>query len=443
MKHIITAIMMSVCCIFSAAFAQAPSVVTSTARIIRVDDIAQLPQSSMVNKVPQSCTGVLVSAEGHVFTADALVRAGDSSSGVEYLVLFPMYKGDNVYAVHAYMARSQAVSTDNNLLVLKINKENLPSYISVVDQTAKNSQDIINIGYPDAIAKAMTFEDRGRINAALREICVNVKLRGTAELVVTNENQDNAQLMQYVTPQMDKGHIIRTTSQQGTRTEIQHQTNIDRGSEGSPLLDAASHRVIGITTSVISGLNPYNNAQSSATIIAFAKTFNIKLAGGSLISNDSPWLYYAIGGAAILLVLLVSILVVVNKKNKNEVVQAPSSVGMSVNAQSPREVSETVVLPHVLFELLSENGEQYQVTSEMIQRGVRIGRGTSCELRFTHPTVSANHATLTAYAGRAAITDVGSTGGTKVNGKSLPLNQPHTLHRGDTLILGACRVNVR
>ena len=333
------------------------------------------------------------------------------------------------------------MSTDNNLLVLKINKENLPSYVSVSEQPVKNGQDIINIGYPDAIAKAMTFEDRGRVNAALREICVNVKLRSTAELTVTNENQDNAQLMQYVTPQMDKGHIIRTTSQQGTRTEIQHQTNIDAGSEGSPLVDASSHRMVGITTSVISGLNPYNNAQSSDTIFAFAKTYNIKLAGGFLNTSSNNVLYYAIGGAVLLIVIVLIVLICVNKKSKAAV---PSSVGVTVNPPSQGSVPETVLAPsNMLFELVSELGESYPVTADMVQRGVRVGRGTSCELRFSHPTVSANHATLTSHSGRAAITDVGSRGGTKVNGVALPLHQPKTLHRGDVLTLGACRVNVK
>ena len=114
-----------------------------------------------------------------------------------------------------------------------------------------------------------------------------------------------------------------------------------------------------------------------------------------------------------------------------------------MNTPGHHEVAETVVVPNILFELVSENGERYQISSDMLQRTMRIGRGNSCDLRFTHPTVSASHATLSSHAGRAAITDIGSSGGTMVNGIKLVLNQPQTLHRGDVIILGGCRINVK
>lgn len=441
MKNILKTAAAVLCLLLPQAFAQSNQVVSSTARIIRVDDISALSEESAINRVPASCTGSLLSSEGHVFTSNKLVKLGDSASGVEYLVLFPIYKNDNVYAVHAYLAHSQAVSEDNHLLVLKINKESLPSPISVSDTDVKNNLDIINIGYPDAIAKAMSFEDRGRVNATLKQICNSVRLRGTAELTVTNENQDNPQLMQYVTPQEDRGHVIRTTSQQGTRTEIQHQTNIDSGSEGSPLIDAGSNRLVGITTSVISGLNPYNNAQSAGTVQAFSKTYNVTLGGGGIAKTvqDPKILPYILAAAGLLLVIIV--LLVVLHSRKKGAPAAGSTVSMSAGSQG--DVAPTVVLPNVLFEFVADSGETYQVTAEMARKGSRIGRGNDCDLKFSHPTVSAKHAILCAENGRAAIADTNSSGGTSVNGIKLAPNTPKTLHRGDVIVLGSCHVHVK
>lgn len=442
MKYILKLVIAAMCFFTHDAFAQSNQVVTSTARIIRVDDIAALSESA-INRVPASCTGSLLSSEGHVFTSNKLVKLGDSASGVEYLVLFPIYKNDNVYAVHAYLAHSQAVSEDNHLLVLKINRENLPVPITVSDGDVKNNLEIINIGYPDAIAKAMSFDDRGKVNATLKQICNSVRLRGTAELTVTNENQDNPQLMQYVTPQEDRGHVIRTTSQQGTRTEIQHQTNIDSGSEGSPLIDAGSNRLVGITTSVISGLNPYNNAQSAGTVQAFSKTYNVSLGGGTIAQKvqDPKMMPYIIAAAVLLLVIIILFLVIHSRKKSDSLPSNGSTVSMPAASQS--DVAPTVVLPNVLFEFVADSGETYQVTAEMARRGSRIGRGNDCDLKFSHPTVSAKHALLCAENGRAAIADTNSSGGTSVNGIKLEPNHPKTLHRGDVIILGSCHVHVK
>lgn len=442
MKYILKLVVAAMCFFSHDAFAQNNQVVSSTARIIRVDDIAALSESA-INRVPASCTGSLLSSEGHVFTSNKLVKLGDSASGVEYLVLFPIYKNDNVYAVHAYLAHSQAVSEDNHLLVLKINKENLPAPVTVSDGDVKNNLDIINIGYPDAIAKAMNFDDRGKINATLKQICNSVRLRATAELTVTNENQDNPQLMQYVTPQEDRGHVIRTTSQQGTRTEIQHQTNIDSGSEGSPLIDSASNRLVGITTSVISGLNPYNNAQSAGTVQAFSKTYNVSLGGGSIAQKvqDSKIMPYIIAAAVLLLAIIILFFVIHSRRKGASLPGGGSTISMSAASQA--NVAPTVVLPNVLFEFVADSGETYQVTAEMARRGSRIGRGNDCDMKFSHPTVSAKHALLCAENGRAAIADTNSSGGTSVNGIKLEPNRPKTLHRGDVIILGSCHVHVK
>lgn len=441
MKNILAFITLTLGLLLPCTFAQSNQLVSSTARIIRVDEIMDTSDNAL-NRTPESCTGALLSAEGHVFTSDKLVHAGDSSSGVEYLVMFPIYKNDNVYAVHAYLGRSQAVSADNHLLVIKINKSELPEPIAISSNEIKNNLDIVNIGYPDAISKGMSFEDRGRINVALKEICTAMRTSGRSTLTLTNEEQDIAQLMQYVTPQEDKGHVIRMTSQQGTRTVIQHRTNIDRGSEGSPLIDSSNNRLAGITTSVIIGENPYNNAQSAGTVHSCATTFNIELNTGSFAAgNKKALIIYGSVGVLVVLIIIV-VIALVCKKPSAKAAETGNTVDAppAVPAAAPAPIAPTV---ECLFELVSETGERHVVTSDMVRRTVRIGRNPECELTFSHATVSGFHAILSRHNGRAAITDTKSTGGTKVNGERLTPEHPKTLHKGDVITLGSCRVNVR
>lgn len=98
---------------------------------------------------------------------------------------------------------------------------------------------------------------------------------------------------------------------------------------------------------------------------------------------------------------------------------------------------------HVLFELRADSGERYGVTSDMVRTSARLGRSRDCELVFRDSTVSAHHARLCYIKGRAGIADSGSSGGTFVNGRRLSANCAVRLHRGDTLVLGRCKLTVR
>ena len=56
--------------------------------------------------------------------------------------------------------------------------------------------------------------------------------------------------------------------------------------------------------------------------------------------------------------------------------------------------------------------------------------------------VSRHHARLARLAGGFAVTDMGSTNGTYVNGHATPYNQPVPLNNGDTLSFGALNTQV-
>ncbi len=67
-----------------------------------------------------------------------------------------------------------------------------------------------------------------------------------------------------------------------------------------------------------------------------------------------------------------------------------------------------------------------------------IGRGSRCDVRIKHPGISAEHAVIRQLSGAATVEDLGSTNGTRVNGKKL--TQMQTLRHGDQIGVGRERL---
>lgn len=67
-----------------------------------------------------------------------------------------------------------------------------------------------------------------------------------------------------------------------------------------------------------------------------------------------------------------------------------------------------------------------------------IGRSSRCDVCIKHPGISAEHAVIRRVAGTATVEDLGSTNGTRVNGKRL--TQMHTLRHGDQIGVGRERL---
>lgn len=68
-----------------------------------------------------------------------------------------------------------------------------------------------------------------------------------------------------------------------------------------------------------------------------------------------------------------------------------------------------------------------------------MGRAPECMLRIDDPQVSAEHASVFWAHGEWAVRDLGSSNGTRVDGKSIEPGARHTLARGSELHLGSDR----
>lgn len=62
-----------------------------------------------------------------------------------------------------------------------------------------------------------------------------------------------------------------------------------------------------------------------------------------------------------------------------------------------------------------------------------IGRSSRCDVRIKHPGISSEHAVIRQLPGSAILEDLGSTNGTRVNGKRVEV---HTLRHGDQIGVG-------
>lgn len=84
----------------------------------------------------------------------------------------------------------------------------------------------------------------------------------------------------------------------------------------------------------------------------------------------------------------------------------------------------------------SAAGKSGEVTYELDQGRIAIGRAAGADVRLPHLSVSETHATLEQTANGCSLRDEGSTNGTRVNGVLLVPLRPRALSSGDEIEIG-------
>lgn len=92
---------------------------------------------------------------------------------------------------------------------------------------------------------------------------------------------------------------------------------------------------------------------------------------------------------------------------------------------------------------LSAAGSAGDVSYELDQGRIAIGRSAGSDVRLPHLTVSETHATLEQSAQGHSLRDEGSTNGTYVNGAPLVALRPRTLRDGDEIEIGEFHLTFR
>ena len=105
---------------------------------------------------------------------------------------------------------------------------------------------------------------------------------------------------------------------------------------------------------------------------------------------------------------------------------------------SPRaEPARRAEQPALVLEASSGRGRDIAVTERWLSRGFVIGRhAPEVDAIVEHPTVSRRHARITRNESTLHIEDLGSSNGTKVNGRRLTPRARHPLGPGDVIHLG-------
>ncbi len=87
-----------------------------------------------------------------------------------------------------------------------------------------------------------------------------------------------------------------------------------------------------------------------------------------------------------------------------------------------------------VLRVTTENGEV--LTSPVGARPIVIGSSSQADIRVTGRYISRRHLVVVYSEGHVSIIDPGSTNGTTINGRRVPVNQRQIIHPGDTLALG-------
>src|SRR5438046_6927657 len=112
---------------------------------------------------------------------------------------------------------------------------------------------------------------------------------------------------------------------------------------------------------------------------------------------------------------------------------APGDVGRS---RCRRLLLRTDPMTFVLQRVTPSGSVLTQIRTDAL----RIGRGTSAELRSENPAVSLEHAVIDEDAAGFTVTDKGSITGTYVNGKPV---ETARLSKGDVIAIGDLKIEVQ
>jgi len=384
----------------------------ATARIIRADDIKELPTGSAV--LPASSTGVLLSKDGYVFTSRDIMKQSDPRQDVQYLVLFPELnaEGENVSGVKAYYGVSTSDSTDNNMLVIKIAPNALPSPVTVYNNKVGNEKlgpEFVAVGFPLSSAeKTLTAQDKLNVVAALQEMWTEVSRNNGTGTTTKHANGFNSSLMRYMTPHKQEGQITSVAGQDGRQSVVSHSVkDWDSGAFGAPMLNRDK------TSYLVAMFMENGKAFDAQSVISVANSKKVPIETWPTVTRKMPWLLMGASGCA--LVCIVIVYFILKRRHRG---------------RKP------------LLRLRGEQGEQYILTSRDVCRGVLLGRSSKAKCRFTIPSVSGKHARLRLVNKRVVIEDVGSKGGTTVNGDPIAPGKLVKVHDGDVIKLAGYTVTV-
>lgn len=125
------------------------------------------------------------------------------------------------------------------------------------------------------------------------------------------------------------------------------------------------------------------------------------------------------------------------------VAKAPVVADAPVVEEAPPDVEPAAAAPELrpgILELRLENERGSRSTFEVTKAGATIGRGPESTIQLADLSVSRKHAKIAYRQGAYWLSDLGSMGGTWVDGTKLAA--PRRVTSGQTIDIGVCRLTV-
>lgn len=230
---------------------------------------------------------------------------------------------------------------------------------------------------------------------------------------------------------------------------IFHTATISSGNSGGPLV-TKDGAVIGINTY---GIGETGIDYSCAIYVDYAMEGLDEL-GIVYTVYSRTWIAILIGAAVVIVIAFGVAIFLVRKKRREE----KKRLQQQKEEQEQREKAEQEAKKRAeerridelsrkikkysqedRFKLISGDGRTYAISEPVVM----IGREPTCQIRFPENAkgVSRKHCRLVVQDESLLLTDLGSSYGTFIHGKKIPVNTPVELHSGSAFCLGGPNSN--
>lgn len=322
-------------------------------------------------------------------------------------------KGDRIYKYGVQVAYD---SFEKDMAILKITPQesfdHKPNVLAVRVGTINKGEQVAAVGFP-----------------------------GTSD--VSNDSGNELAFFETTLTQgaVSKVSPGKTQRNRGTQEIVQHTAAINPGNSGGPMIDFCGS-VLGINTAGVmlnsDGETPANGtffAPSANSIAGFLQDSNVPftrhkagcdpdnptiVSGGASDSNLLIILAVLCGGGAV--VIGGMYYVVSRSRGKADFKPERSAASSKSSGRSILAVGMA--------------GHSAQFSARQLQSGVTIGRASENTLTVTDRNLSRRHASLSLQGRKMMLTDLGSSNGTKVDGRRLKPNEPVQINTTSRVELG-------
>lgn len=386
---------------------------------------------------------VVALADGAVGRVQVEVAAGCCGSGSGF-VLSELPDGDGYYFLTNHHVMAEAVGA---YVGFKHNSKVLVYNVEVVAASYEKDMAILKIrpseNYNHRL-KALAIRD-GEIHKG--EQVAAVGFPGTSDESNSGRNEQalfETTLTQGAVSKVSPG---RTNPNRGLHEIVQHTASINPGNSGGPMIDYCG-TVLGINTAGVvltSNETPANGtffAPSAKSISGFLRDNDIPFTTNSNECDPDNPVVVSGGSADNSLLIILAVLAGASAAVIGGIYFVVSQSKADGGSKSARAGGSAKSSGRAIL-AVSMDGKSERFSAAQLQSGVTIGRASENTLTITDRNLSRRHASLSLQGRKMMLTDLGSSNGTKVDGRRLKPNEPVQINTKSKVELGGVALVLR